>query len=70
MERLYMNDIKNDTDTEVVAINGIGICENCRDNRDDLLEVTYTEWKQVGEYMTPTDRTTDVVCDNCFQEYY
>ncbi len=66
----FTNNVKNDYDTEVVRINGIGICSNCRDERDDLLEITYTEWTQVGEYQTPTDRTTDVVCDNCFDEYY
>lgn len=66
----FTTNIKNDYDTEVVAINGIGFCENCRDERDDLLEVTYTEWNCGPEYMTPAARTTEIVCDNCFQEYY
>ncbi len=65
-----MNSIKNDEDTEIKRINGVGVCENCQYPTDELMEITYTVWAQVGEYMTPTDRTTDVVCDNCFEEYY
>ena len=66
----FTNSVKNDPDTEVVRINGIGICENCRDERDDLLEVNYLEYSYGPEFSTPTHRTTEVVCDNCFDEHY
>ncbi len=67
----FTSNVKDDYDTEVVRINDIGTCDNCRDERDDLLEITYTEWTQLGsEMMTPSGRYTEVVCDNCFDEYY
>ena len=65
-----MNSIKNDHDTEVTAVNGIAICENCKDERDDILEVSYVEWNHGPDYMTPQGRQTDFVCYECFQEYY
>ena len=62
--------IKNDYDTEVTAINGIAVCDNCRDERDDILEVDYVEYSYGPEVMTAQGRTTDNVCYECFQEYY
>ncbi len=67
---MSINNIKNDHDTEVTAVNGIAICENCKDERDDIIEVSYVDWIQIGQYMTPRERVTEFVCYECFQEYY
>lgn len=66
-----MNSIKNQDDTQIKYLPNGGLCENCHWPSAEILEVTYTTWKQVGpDYMTPDGTQTDLVCDNCFDEDY
>ncbi len=66
----FTNNVKNDEDTEITSINGIGICDNCRDERDDLSEIDYLEFSYGPEFKTPIGRNTETVCHECLQEYY
>lgn len=64
-----MISIKNDIDTSVKFTNQEGNCQNCN-YICEIIEVTYTTWKQLGEYLTPNKTQTDKICDNCFDEDY
>jgi hypothetical protein len=61
---------KNDYETEIRNIREVGNCSDCGYESDDLREIDYVEWKQGPDYTTPIGRKKEVICGNCFDEYY
>lgn len=44
-------------------------CDDCKQEAPDGTLVSYLEWKQVGNYLTPDKRVVKLVCENDLDNY-